>query len=399
MKKLCCYIIFLFLAVELSSCVKDVVLDAKEEPLLSVYCVLTQDSIQILQLNYTKGASQTEAPRVGEVTAVLTDLTENLEAGRFTRKSESDWQLEYAAIPGHNYRLEVTVPGQETVWAEQAMPKEPRWGFGAGLRFNKTDVDIGRWLNWDIKRLTSYVSWVDGITFGEVTAEGIFYHIVFSCPVWVYAEKYDAELEKFVPVKNLCTDYPYVDNFNLTGKVRPGAGVPNIVNNPDLWIGTQLDFYLTGYSMHRDFLRFPKREDWARQLEDPNSVPYFAIDGDFTVVSSSSNWWELNRVFFDALSDDYDRYLCEAYQQYYAEQSSDISTIYLRDNLFTNIHGGLGIFGCVTRNRQYYYEYELDGSRGILWMRPRVRIEVFGPNYEPEDEDDDPGNTMPMPLP
>ena len=396
MKKQLFYIILLFLAVGLSSCVKEVILDAKEDPVLAVYCVLTQDSVQTLKLSWTKGASQTEAPRVTEASAVLTDLTENSEAGRFTRTSESDWQLEYAAIPGHNYRLEVTIPGHETVWAEQAMPGGLHWGFeAAGFLGGYSSEDVGSWLNLDIKRLTSYVSWVDGITFGEVTVEGLFYHIVFSCPVWAYAEKYDAELGKFVPVKNLCTDYPYVDNFNLTGKVRSGAGVPEVVNSPDLWIGSYIDFYTIGYSMHRDFLRFPKREDWARQLENPKSVPHFAIDGDFTdVSSSSSNWWELNRVFFDAMSEDYDRYLCEAYQQYYAEQSSDISTIYLRDNLFTNIHGGLGIFGCVTRNREYYY-YELEGSRGIPWLRPRVRIQVFGPNYEPEDDEEDPGNTMP----
>ena len=396
MKKPCCYIILLFLAVGLSSCVKDVVLDAKEEPLLSVYCVLTQDSVQTLKLSYTKGASQAEAPRVTEASAVLTDLTENSEAGRFTRTSESDWQLEYAAIPGHNYRLEVTVPDRETVWAEQTMPGELHWGFeAAGFLGGYSSEDVGPWLNLDIKRLTSYVSWVDGITFGDVTVEGLCYHIVFSCPVWAYAEKYDAELEKFVPVKNLCTDYPYVDNFNLTGMVRSGAGVPEITNSPDLVVGSYIDFYTIGYSMHRDFLRFPKREDWARQLENPKSVPHFAIDGDFTDVSSSSNWWELSRVFFDAMSEDYDRYLCEAYQQYYAEQSSDISTIYLRDNLFTNIHGGLGIFGCVTRNRQYYYQFD-SFTRGIPWMRPRVRIQVYGPKYEPEDEDDDPGNTMPL---
>ncbi|MBR5736342.1 MAG: DUF4249 family protein [Bacteroidales bacterium] len=396
MKRLISDICFLLvLAAGLSSCVKDVVLDAKEEPLLSVYCVLTQDSVQTLKLSWTKGASQAEAPRVTEASAVLTDLTENSEAGRFARISESDWQLEYAAIPGHNYRLEVTTPGHETVWAEQAMPGKLHQGFEMGLHIDK-NTDSGPWLNFDIKRLTSYVSWVDGITFGEVTAEGIFYYIVFSNPVWAYAETYDAELEKYVPVKNLCTDYPYVDNFNLTGKLRSGAGDAEFVNvnSPDLVLGSYREFYLTGYSMHRDFLRFPKREDWPRQLENFKSIPFFAIDGDFKEDRSSPTWIMLNRVYFDALSDDYDRYLCEAYQQYYAEQSSDISTIYLRDNLFTNIHGGLGIFGCVTHISQPYF---IDAIHATIWMRPRVRIQVFGPKYEPEEEDDDPGNTMPMP--
>ena len=135
--------------------------------------------------------------------------------------------------------------------------------------------------------------------------------------------------------------------------------------------------------MHRDFLRFPKREDWARYTGDDffDRLSCFAIDGDFKDPSTTLSFE--SRVIIDALSDDYDRFLCEAYLQYYSELSSDMSTIYLRDNIFTNIHGGLGIFGCVT----YHYDpLFIDVLRYIPWMRPRVRIEIFGPQYDPDDD-------------
>jgi hypothetical protein len=70
--------------------------------------------------------------------------------------------------------------------------------------------------------------------------------------------------------------------------------------------------------------------------------------------------------------------------QYNAELSTDMSTIYLRDNTYTNIHGGLGIFGCVTRMAENFFGDEIGG---YIWARPSVRIEVFGPQYDPDDND------------
>lgn len=372
--------LLLFLAVGLTtSCIKDVIMDAMEDPQLVVVCVLKVDSVQNLTLSYTKGASRSEAPHVTDATAILADLTEGVEAGRFERISERDWQLEYAAIPGHHYRLDVTVPGREPVWAEQTMPRKPISGAGAGWGYTPDEYP---WLNLGIDRLTDYVSWVDGITFGDVIVGGSFYHIDFSCPIWAYVKTFDAELEQYVPVGQLCTDYPYVDDINLDGATRQGAGVPDFVNSPNLAFGTYRDNYLTGYAMHRDFLRFPPREDWKQLLEDGKPGPYFFIDGNFN--DDATNISFQSRVYFDALSEDYDHYLCEAYMQYNAELSTDMSTIYLRDNTYTNIHGGLGIFGCVTRMAENFFGDEIGG---YIWARPSVRIQVFGPQYDPENND------------
>lgn len=371
------FCLLLLLASLFTSCVKDVVLDAMEDPQLVVYCVLSQDPTQTLKLSWTKGASRAEAPRVTEATAVLTDLTENLVVGSFERISESDWQLVYAAIPEHHYRLDVTVPGREPVWAEQTMPRIPVSGAGAGWGYTPDEYP---WLNLDIDRLTDYVSWVDGITFGDVIVGGSSYHIDFSCPIWAYVKTFDAELEQYVPVSQLCTDYPYVDDINLDGGIRQGAGVPDFVNSPNLAVGVYRDNYLTGYAMHRDFLRFPPREDWKQLLEDGKPGPIFFIDGNFN--DDATNISFQSRVFFDALSEDYDHYLCEAYMQYNAELSTDMSTIYLRDNTYTNIHGGLGIFGCVTRMAENFFGDEIGG---YIWARPSVRIQVFGPQYDPDD--------------
>lgn len=331
MKKIC---LFLLLTTALTSCVKDVILDAKEDPFLAVYCVLKNDSVQVLKLSYAKSATMTEAPRVTEATAVLTDLTEGREAGRFVQVADSLWQLEYSAIPTHKYRLEITVPGQEPVWAEQTMPAVP-------------PVETER------KVYHVVISIHDLILEKDVTYEGFSYRFTSPCTTWIYAESFNKEKsvgswepweEVWVPVRELCTDYPYVDDFNLTGKVWERYKDDTI----DPYAQYIAD--LSGYNMHRDVLRIPKDEEQTQC--------YFCIDGNINNVGSAGEkaFISYSYVYFSALSDDYDLYLRDAYQQYYAEQSDDLSSIYLRDNMYGNIHGGIGIFGSATTirfNRQY----------------------------------------------
>lgn len=320
MKKVC---ILIVLVTTLYSCVKDVILDAKEDPTLAVYCILKVDSVQELKLSYTKSATMAEAPRVTDATAVLIDLTEGHEAGRFVQVDDSLWRLDYSAIPTHSYRLEVTVPGRNPVWAEQTMPAEP-------------PVESEKYLFGDIILFGARIT--------DFTAEGFRYRFTKPCTTWIYAKNFDKDKfvgscepweEVWVPALELCTDYPYVDDFNLTGKIWERTEE----RGDNQMLDAIADrYHLSGYSIHRDFLRIPEAEEQTQYS--------ITIDGDSRFFSGGSDGH--NYVFFAALSDDYDRYLLEAYQQYYAEQSHDLSSIYRRDNLHGNIHGGAGIFGAVT---------------------------------------------------
>lgn len=345
MKKIC---LLLLLATSLTSCVKDVILDAKEDPFLAVYCILKVDSVQEMKLSYTKGASMTEAPRVTEAIPVLTDLTEGREAGRFVRVSDSLWRLHYSAIPTHRYRLEITVSGREPIWAEQTMPAEPSVEI---MDINSLSAQEVSWLGTlDAVHLFPYL---EGATIGEITLSGLYYRFTLPCTTWVYAENYDTESAQYVPVEELCTDYPYVDDFNLTGQTWGRVEEENL--DTSLMLAYANRTCLSGYSLHRDFLRFSKDEEQTQC--------YFTLSGAIG---------RFGKVFFAALSDDYDRYLCDAYQQYYAEQSLDLSSIYLRDNLYTNIHGGIGIFGSLT-------------VIPMPWDNVRAKILVFGPGFNPDD--------------
>ena len=108
----------------LCSCAKEIVMDAGNEPVVAVECILSEQPVQTLRLSFTKGAAMDEAPALTEAEAVLIDLTEGETVGNFERQADGTWALDYAAVPEHSYRLEVDVPGQEPIWAEQTMPTD-----------------------------------------------------------------------------------------------------------------------------------------------------------------------------------------------------------------------------------------------------------------------------------
>ena len=99
----------------LCSCAKEIVMDAGEEPVVAVECILSEQPVQTLRLSFTKGAAMDEAPALSEAEAVLIDLTEGKTVGSFERRDDGTWALDYTPIPEHSYRLEIDVPGQEPI--------------------------------------------------------------------------------------------------------------------------------------------------------------------------------------------------------------------------------------------------------------------------------------------
>ena len=133
----------------LSSCVRDVIMDAKEKPKVVVSCILSNDPVQRLNLSFTKGASLSEAPPLTEAVATLYDLSlhNEMEAvGNFQRQSDGEWTLDYEAVPGHEYRLEVNVPGYEMIHAEQQMPSDTA-DVGIGY-FSNIRPYVAPWSGW-----------------------------------------------------------------------------------------------------------------------------------------------------------------------------------------------------------------------------------------------------------
>jgi len=304
----CCGILSLIF----TGCVRDVVLDAGERPKVVVECVLTDSSPQELRLSFTKGASLTEAPELTEATARLLDLTNNYPAGEFRRRDDGIWVLDYAAEPQHNYRLEVEVPGYELVWAEQTMPER------IVVETKKEYLFPPLWSS-------SAVSGWSVVAYRVLNAD---------MPVWIYGIlDYGPDKDEMY-VERICTDCPNVDIFNLTGD----SYTPKIVYHVSDHAYTAEYGSLYGRSLHGRFLRIPR--------VSPDQ--WFYVSGDFLVkggLGDESEWPRGWQVCFSSFSPDYDRYLKQVCMTINAGITTDLTSIFVRDNFYSNIHGGVGIFG------------------------------------------------------
>ena len=300
-----------------TGCIREVVMDAEDAPKVVVDCVLSEAPVQTLYLVYTKGASRPEAPALEEAAAVLTDLTENREAGRFSRAADGSWQLAYAAIPTHRYRLDVTVPGHEPVWAEQTMPPAPDMRVRWEGEWGKDSTNL-------YKDDYGYVFTVSSL----------------KDPVWFYGVGYPSKESGEEPTALLATDFPGVDPFNETEMVY----VP--YTEQEFWYSDWLRFStypdLNGKPMHKRYLRFPARET----LQETD----FLVSGSLQSTISDKRdivraQKRLARLYYFSASEDYDRFLRESYHLLESKTSDNLTDIFLRTNVFSNIQGAIGLFG------------------------------------------------------
>lgn len=314
-------LILLFLAVMVSSCVRDVVLDAKEEPRVVVECVLSDAPVQELRLGFTKGASESEARPLTDAVATLTDLTSDTNVGCFERNDEGIWTLDYSAVPKHTYRLEVQVPGYALICAEDTMPEMPEvYGCTWYPELSSSIFPGGI-----IKTPDKYKDKLWGTFFSIETLPEY---------LLIYALDYNPETGRHEIAEEICTDLESVDRYNVTGKLYEPYAKDG---NDDF----QLYPMLAGASIHKRFLRITRTSG----LSDKYCQIGGNFSGDYHRASSREPSPTEGYLVFASVSEQYDRYLSESifYQQ--LQESTDITTIYLRDNIFTNIDGGVGIFG------------------------------------------------------
>lgn len=356
-------VILFILMVTLPSCIRDVIMDAKERPQVVVVCVLSDDPVQTLQLSFTKGASLAEAPALTEAVAMLYDGTKAV--GEFKRGSDGIWRLEYAAIPGHTYRLEVQVPGYDLIYAEQMMPTEQ--AYVEVHYFCNLSGHVEPWSGWvtenDPAGDWTYRRWPED---EEHPAYETCYQSRSNSSLWICAMNYNEETGSHEIAEYICTDADAY-KINLTDKVYEPLkkDVPNPYKfngyYPDLeetfYSAHQMELYpnLAGMPLYRSYLCIPKGQHVFSISGSFKGFHYHrkpnygsVVNGAVHTDTRSEQEEEMENngyLLFTTLSADYEKYMMEAANYQQIMGSSDISTIYLRDNLFTNISGGVGIFG------------------------------------------------------
>lgn len=314
-----------------SSCVRDTSMDSGEAPVVVVECVLTESSPQTLRLTLGKAPSASVAPTLQNAEARLYDQTDGIEAGFFERGEDNEWTLDYAAVPEHSYRLEVRVPGYELIWAEQTMPHR--------------------------LKLVCYRTPISDLSSNDGDKGSMFSTSELPDYTWVYAMNYDRDKGTHYIAEQICTNYRFVDNFNINGAVYlPPAGPDYYDSIFDRYFPTRLYPSLENFAMHNRYLRLLKVEG---EMEPEYMT--FRIGGGFegdyytfigpTVQYPEEPAEDEGYLLFMAVTDEYDQYLRDAIRFQQLDESTDLSTTLIRDNPYSNIIGGVGIFGAVIEQK------------------------------------------------
>lgn len=330
-----------------ASCVREVVMDAGEKPTVVVECVISNTSPQTLHLRYTKGAAKEYCEVVTEAEAVLLDLTDGSEAGRFVKAEDGVWTLDYEAIDEHEYRLEVSVPGYDLITAEQQMPLRPdvraiRNSSCSPSFTPDTFADTCEWTRSCYYRL-----------YAENNEPG---------SLWVYAMNYDNETGRRELAEYICCD-GNCDDFNLTDSVYATKTdtvvhkIPGRLYAESLLSGIYPQ--LVGCTMHDRYLRLLTRPEALKVSGSFNGFYPVKFTEDWEVENDgviSEPADDQGYLVFANISEEYEIYHVESFYFQQIDSSSILSDIYLRDNVFTNINGGLGIFGAKAETKMVWSE-------------------------------------------
>ena len=361
------------LMLALSSCVRDVIMDAEERPTVVVECILTNSDTQELHLNFTKGASKTVAEPLTEAAATLIDLTSGMTVGEFDKASGDLWTLDYSPVSNHRYRLEVQVPGYDLIYAEDTLPQLPEITerHRGEPRVEVIDPDHPWSSSPILVQYDGYMALteeekeegaVEYLTdkYGYHEMWGSYYYIKSAPDAFlIYGMNYNEATGQHEMAGSICTDHPSAESFNLTGDIY----------QPDIYVLEEtrhfvLHHKLQGASLYDKFLCISAGAEKAEK--------YFILSGSFT-----GKWYDVNnRIEEDrepyedegflvvmAISDNYRHYLREACNFIDIKESTDMSAIYLRDNIYSNIKGGAGIFAAsVSDELQWANRYTEIGS-------------------------------------
>jgi hypothetical protein len=347
----------------LTSCVRDVILDAGERPQVVVECILSNEEIQELRLNFTKGASKDEAEPLTDAVATLIDLTESRTVGQFTKSGEEGlWTLDYSAVPLHHYHLEVQVPGYDLIYAEDVMPEL---------------VDIYA----QTRELTWASSWIPSFAIASGFKGTIFSIISIPEFTLIYGMNYNPMTGGHELADEIFTNVPIVDNFNLTGEVYMPELFKAASDRYDIE-AAYID--LKGVPKHKQYLLIEKQHilDLIAAHEKENQgLPYeFMVYGSFI-----GDWYHYfgniprepypteGYLVFLSLSGNYNEYLRDAMHFQQIKESTDMSAIYLRDNIYTNIVGGVGIFAAQAKQIQ-----QCANIKSAITMREFERYGIDG---------------------
>ena len=325
----------------MTSCLEDINLDTGER-ILNVYCILREGPVQELELSYIAPTGGTSQPVGEDVSITLYD--EGTPVGQFSRTSETKWKMDYTPQGGHAYRLEVKVPGEETLTAETRYPRI------STLQevFLARDVDVGN---------------------GMV--------LTGSCRSF----KLDSDDDQILwcRFENKRDGQPFTDYVATDHPGVDGRGESIFTLDYHSW---DSQFFASGFSFYGDVFPF-LHERVVRIMHPagfcrPDGKALFAQLGENDEVISTEEG-EANMfcilgvnktstsadLIISSVSLEYDAYLTDYF--FLKSNSDDFTDFVYKRNYYSNIWNGTGILGASVEYRRPNLPLHLTDPKYLLW--------------------------------
>ena len=317
------YILFLIAA--LTGCVETIVMDPGEKDLpVMVNCLLNPDAeVQTLYLQYVKGKSADSFIPITDARVYVTDSS----SGTFYFHYIGDGQWEsddrmYIA-GGKHYSLTVEIPGRDIIQAETTSPIAYR-------PYPYTD-------------LSEVPSMDDHTIYYQIRLSPTEKPLARTSPVWVFAKGKHKTYElcdEYYPY--IVTDHPYADDFNINGQKFSDLSMTGDFDGHCMAIS-----WPAFHNMRRMMPELPLHDEFVR-IEHLDMNRFHILAGPIEYPKEGEP--HQDHLVFSFVSDEYDEYLRSVYIKS-RKLEHDITSVYSTECVYSNIKGGVGIFGSETTYR------------------------------------------------
>ena len=352
------FALLIFLTTFQTGCVETIIMDSQERDRpVAVNCILQGENrayevwdytptpqTQSMTIRYIKGQSEGEYIPVMDAEVSLSYVSgssQQEEILLFSYAGEGRWESDRPIViePETEYSLSIVIPGREPIWAKTV--SAPRV-----------------YLNWNLQSVESMAESAEGMreyflhsfrfrsTRGQGDSpegrEG-----VKGYSVWIYPQEYVEG--KWIDLDYIVTNNPYADDFNINNMKfsdlevlgRPADYYPHLSAAT-----TPAEYYVICFDGARTFApNLPVHEKFVRIDNLEADSFFFLRGGPIWFVEPES--WNPNvfRCLCHFVSKDLDEYLRYVYVHEYGLDHY-LTTLYSNSNTYSNIHGGIGIFGC-----------------------------------------------------
>lgn len=325
----------------MSSCVERVDFSPAENLPLSVHCILTRDSVQTLSLKVLSPHGTRQTPELPDGLRVSISDKKQQDSWVFTRESKTQWTCSMVPEYGRKYSLTVSISEREVLSAETTFPQE----FYVKQFMKRRSGPLIQYLYCSCElRIPRFYH--DYYTYED--PRGAYYK--GGANLWVFNKG----------GQDIATTHPFVDDFN---KIETTVGDLPCFSSDSIkqWKSstfTRKIWIRDRYSdlpMHQQMVRltFPPGFTNGYSNEELYDSPLYS-DQSFILITDYPREYEPTEGgIFDiyVVSDELDFYLKDVYQKE-LNKGRDIRYVYDHENVYSNIHGGTGVFGALVYRDQ-----------------------------------------------